>query len=381
MTRNMIDVLKRTFELFHRSQLITTVAVLVAALGVSPCAYAQVRLGDICRVKGQEENTLHGFGLVVGLKGTGDGDKPATRALSQAMQLMGTSIPRTERGDFDLSELKNAKNVALVFITATVPPTGARQGSRIPCSVSAISAKSLAGGTLLVSPLMGPRPGDRRTYAIAQGPLTIEDPSVPTVAKVHLGCQLQEEFRYEFEQNGVVTLVIEDNHASFKMAQIVQYAINDFFLKPNLASEYRSAGEPPLAKAVDARNVVVRIPEDDRDHPVEFIAQLLSLPVEIREIPGTRVVISERSQVIVVGEEVAVRPVAIAHKNLTIEAGGQRINAFAEFNATPPTSDPSFALRSLVTALNTLKVDSGDMIEIIKALDREGALLGQLIIE
>lgn len=357
-------------------------SLLAVLLGSSSSAlFAQVRLGDVCHVKGQEENTLHGFGLVVGLKGTGDGDKPATRALSQTMQLMGTSLPKTANGDFDLTELKNAKNVALVFVTATIPPSGARQGSRIPCTVSAISAKSLAGGTLLVSPLLGPRPGDRRPYAIAQGPLTLEDPTLPTVAKVHLGCQLQEEFRYEYQRDGIVTLVIDSNHASFKMAQVIQYAINDFFLKPNVSPGVRTTHEEVLAKAIDASNVLVRIPEEDQEHPVEFIAQLLSLPIEIREIPGTRVVVSERSQVIVVGDEVAIRPVAIAHKNLSIEAGGRQINAFSPLDTTPTTSDPNQALRSLVTALNSLKVDSADMIEIIKALEREGALLGQLVIE
>ncbi len=356
------------------------VALLAAGvLGSTAVVQAQVRLGDVCRIKGQEENVLHGFGLVVGLKGTGDGDKPATRALAQTMMLMGNSIPHAATGDFDLTELKNAKNVALVFVTATVPGSGGRQGGRMACTLSAISAKSLAGGTLLVTPLLGPVPGDRTTYALASGPITLDDPTVPTVAKVHQGCQLQTDFRYEYQQNGYITLVLKENHASFKMAQMVQFAVNQY--RPKTSLDPDRDGADRLAVALDAKSVLVKIPEEDSDNPVDFVARLLGLPIEMREVPGTRVVISERSQVIVVGEEVTIRPVAIAHKNLTVEAGGQRFATFTSLERVPDNSDPTFALRSLVTALNALKVDTADIIEIIKSLDREGALLGELIIE
>lgn len=355
------------------------------ALGVAILSFgsasAQVRLGDVCYVKGQEETILHGFGLVVGLKGTGDGDKPATRALAQTMMLMGNAVPHAAGGDFDLSELKNAKNVALVFITVKVPGTGGRQGGRLNASVSAISAKSLAGGTLLVTPLLGPFPGDRTTYALAHGPITLDDPAVPTVAKVHLGCQLQTDFRFAFQQGGFITLVLKENHAGFKMAQMVQYAVNQYRPQLSFADPDRSDAASQIAVALDAKSVMVRIPEEDLVNPVDFLARLLALPIEMREVPGTRVVVSERAQVIVVGEEVTIRPVAIAHKNLTVEAGGQRIAAFTALERSTGAADPTYSLRSLVSALNALKVETADIIEIIKSLDREGALLGELIIE
>jgi flagellar P-ring protein precursor FlgI len=285
-------------------------------------------------------------------------------------------------GDFNLAELKNAKNVALVFVTASVPENGARQGGQLNCTVSAISAKSLAGGTLLLTPLLGPHPGDKRTYGLALGPVTIEDTAIPTVGRVYEGCQLQTDFRYEFQQDGSVTLVLKENHAGFKMAQTIEYAVNQYFHPHTSLGDISSSGQnEQLAVALDAKNILVRIPDEDRDRPVEFVAKLLSVPVEIREIPGTRVVISERSQVIVVGEEVAIRPVAIAHKNVTVEAGRPQLTSFSALEQIPDSSDPTFQLRSLVNALNALKVDTPDMVEIIKTLDREGALLGELVIE
>ena len=134
---------------------------------------ARTLLKNICRVKGQEENTLQGLGLVVGLKGTGDGGNflPTIRSLATAMQLMGSPI-----GKGGAAELKDAKNVALVMVTATVPAAGARQGDLLDCTVSSIGgAKSLAGGTLMMTPLQGPHVNSDRVYAFAQGAINLND--------------------------------------------------------------------------------------------------------------------------------------------------------------------------------------------------------------
>jgi flagellar P-ring protein precursor FlgI len=347
-------------------------------------ASGQVRLGDVCRVKGQEGNTLHGFGLVVGLNGTGDGDKPATRMLAQTMSRMGALVGRDKNGGVDLSELKNAKNVALVFVSAEVPAMGARQGGKINCEVSAVSAKSLQGGTLLLTPLLGPHPSDRNIYAVASGSLTVEDASRQTVARVHTGAQLTKEFQYKFHDDGLLTLVVEPNHSSFQMARVVEDAVNQFFLRADAGDDdsFASAGDgKEIAKAVDARTIEVRIPALDLESPVDFVATILSIPLEIREVGGTRVVIREKSQLIVVGRDVMIRPVAVSHKSLTIEAGGRNIQDFVSISPTRNSSDPSFALSSLVNALNALKVAPEDKIEIIKAIDRQGALLGELVVE
>src|SRR4029453_12192317 len=114
-------------------------------------------IGDICRIKGQEENVLHGMGLVVGLKGTGDGDnKPTMRALGHYMELLGHRIGTSPQAQPMLDELKNVKNVALVYVTATIPPGGAQQGDSLDCTVSAVAAKSLDGGRLMLTELYGP---------------------------------------------------------------------------------------------------------------------------------------------------------------------------------------------------------------------------------
>ena len=118
----------------------------------SVCLGQYLRIRDICRVKGQEENTLHGLGLVVGLKGTGDGEVPTTRALSKMMAMMGNPLSQANGGAVQLDELENAKNVAMVFVTTTIPAEGARQGDSLNCIVNAISAKSIEGGYLMMTP-------------------------------------------------------------------------------------------------------------------------------------------------------------------------------------------------------------------------------------
>ena len=149
---------------------IPTILACVLMLSGAVCQ-AELRIRDICRVKGQEENTLHGLGLVVGLNGTGDADAPTTRALAQMMNLLGTPLGSDPNGNAMLAELQDAQNVASVYVTVTVPAEGGRQGGQLNCTVNAISAKSLEGGYLVPTALLGPRPGDRRVYALAQGPI------------------------------------------------------------------------------------------------------------------------------------------------------------------------------------------------------------------
>ncbi len=114
---------------------------LLACVGANSVRAQILRIRDICRVKGQEENTLLGRGLVVGLNGTGDSDPSTLRSLARMMQLMGGQVSLDAQRQPDISELKNVKNVATVFVTATVPAEGARQGEKLDCTVHAINAK------------------------------------------------------------------------------------------------------------------------------------------------------------------------------------------------------------------------------------------------
>jgi flagellar P-ring protein precursor FlgI len=341
------------------------------SLGVcNPCA-AQTRLRDICRVKGQEENSLQGLGLVVGLKGTGDPDvKPTTRALARMLGLMGSPVTRTERGEELIQELKDARNVALVFVTATIPAAGGRQGDKINCQVNAISAKSLDGGYLMMTPLLGPRPGNPRVYAFAQGPVYLEDAARPVSAKIHSGCRLEESFHNAFVENDAITLVLDKNHANFQTAQEIAELINN---EPDF--RYTSGGgfAAGIATAKDQVNIQVQIPAKYRDDPVLFVSQVLNQRIYNPQNEA-RVVVNERAGTVIIGSDVEIGPVAVTHKNLTIEAG-----PFFPLESSATTATTK--LKALVDALNAIKATPQDIIDIIKGLERNGDLYGRLIIE
>lgn len=386
------------------SRTIRLTVVATVALGFWASAapnYGQTLLRSICRVKGQEENTLQGLGLVVGLSGTGDGGRslPTIRTLAKAMDVMGERL-----GANGLAELKDAKNVALVTVTATVPAAGARQGDKLDCVVSSVgSAKSLAGGRLFLTPLMGPDRNSPRIYAFAQGPITLDDDAVATTGKIHGGCRLEEEFFNVFVEDGKITLVLDKNHAGFQVAQDVADLINqefyadegratdqyrtDFQISPNVADliDQEFPLEPVdrrnLAKALDQTNVTVTIPPEYRDNCVEFVSQVLS--VKMQEVrTGARVVINERAGSIVIDGDVEIGSVLVTHKNgVEVATGGAA--AAGQFVPVDieQTSAPNPKLKALVTALNAVHVPPQDMIEIIKRLHRSGKLHAQLIVE
>lgn len=332
-------------------------------------AYARVLLKNVCRVKGQEENSLQGLGIVVGLKGTGDGggSLPTIRSLMRALQMMGNPIEKA-------IELKDAKNVALVMVTATVPAAGARQGDKLNCTVSSVGgAKSLAGGVLFLAPLQGPQVNNPRVYALCQGAVTIDDPKQPLVAKIHQGCRLEEDFFNPFVKDNKVTLVIEKNRADFQIAQEISEAINGSPLS------FQSS-EGQLARALNAVNVEVRIPNSYRQDPVAFVAQLLALPI-LDPQTEARIVINEKTGSIVISGDVEISPVVVTHRNMVIEAAGTPPVAGNGFVAVDPARGSSAKLKSLIEALNAVKVPKEDMIDIIKGLERDGKLHGSLIIE
>ncbi len=179
-----------------------------------PTAAQQIQIRDLCRVKGQEENTLHGLGLVVGLDGTGDNETPTIRALAKMLELMGNPVAENAPGQWDIEELSNTRNVAMVFVTATVPAEGARQGDTLHCEVNAINASSLSGGYLMLTPLLGPRPGSTRVYAVCHGPISLDQRAPETTGKVHRGCRLEADIKNSFFKDGRLSLVVDDAHAS-----------------------------------------------------------------------------------------------------------------------------------------------------------------------
>ena len=211
----------------------------------------QKMVSDICKIKGQEQNELRGVGLVVGLNGTGDPDQEMTASsLAQMLANSGMEVPKDAYGREITEIYKEAKNVALVFVTASVPSSGARQGSKITCQVHTLgNASSLKGGFLMETALTGGpsngQPSQLPVLATASGKIHLEDPTHATSGKIHNGAQLQVDFYHRFfeevteyvtdqdtsGQAGVVkkrylNLVIDKNHASFATAMEIADQIN-----------------------------------------------------------------------------------------------------------------------------------------------------------
>jgi len=364
--------------------------------GISTESFAQPEftLRDICRLKGQEENTLQGLGLVVGLKGTGDsGMKPAIRALARTMQLMGGQIAADIQGKLIEKDIDQAKNVAMVFVTATVPAAGAQPGDKLLCTISAINAKSLEGGNLMMTPLLGPRADKPTVYALAQGPITIDNVRIPTTGYITAGCKMEAAVQTEFINNEKITLILESSQSSFGMAQQVEDLINDFTtsgFSGNNKSEQRSNptgskssfSSEKVAVAIDQLHIEVRIPQVYRERPVSFISELLNLPLVVGK-NNKRVVIREREGIVVIGDDVTIAPVAISHKNLTISskaASGSNGFVGVGYDKKAGAAERT-TLKQLVDALNLLAVPTDDMIAIVKAIERQGNLYGELIIE
>lgn len=369
----------------HKTSQILPLLVLLAAPQVL-WGQGRTELRNICHVKGQEENTLRGLGLVVGLNGTGAaGDLQTMRALSSAMEIMGSPVSTTGRADAEsLEELKKIKNAAMVYVTATVPATGARRGDKLDCFVSAINGKSLKGGRLAFATLQGPNTQDHQVYALAQGQLVVDDDDQPMVARIHGGCQMQQDVQTEFEKDGFVTVVLDQNHADFVVAMAVGDQIKEMYRNQFFQPQAEQEDEwlASMVQVKNASNIRIKIPQLYQNDPVGFVSQLMEVQVYNVE-PEARVVVNPRAESIVISGDVGVGDVIVTHRNLTIEANQ---GLTAEFRKIDPNSyaeggSPSAKLDSLVQALGDLKVPAADIIEIIQGIERNGKLHGKLIIE
>ena len=380
-------------EVFNR--ILSRVFLLTIAVSFAPAnvsAQNDLRIKNICRLKGQEENTLQGLGLVVGLKGTGDGgdSKPGIRALSQVIQKMGGQVAADIQGRLLEKEMANAKNVALVFVEVTVPPSGAQPGDKLSCKVSAISAKSLEGGNLMLTHLLGPRADRPVVYGLASGPIVIDSPKVPTSGKIVDGCKMELAVVNEFIANNKISLIVDPDHRSIATSQNIEDSINEYQSSVESTSSINSNSNPnrygkaeknKTAKAIDQTTIEVTIPGIYKEYPIQFVSLVLDLKLLNLE-NKKRVYIDEREGVLIIGEEVSIAPVAISHKNLTISARGP---AKPKGNFVSMSSKDGDAerptLKNLTDALNVLAVPPADQISIIKALKKDGLLFGELIIE
>ena len=279
-------------------------AMLASGLAGTP-ATAESRIKDIIQFEGVRDNMLIGYGLVVGLNGTGDtlANAPFTQqSLVGMLERLGVNT-RDELG-----KLKTA-NVAAVMVTATLPAF-ARQGSRIDVSISALGdSKSLQGGTLLVTPMLG---ADGEVYSVAQGPLIVAGftasgaaesitTGVPTAAKIPNGAIIEREITFDLASLKLVRLNLRN--PDFTTSRRIAEAINAFI-------------QAPAAEALDPATVQL-------DVPARYVGNVVALLTDIEQLKVTpdqlaRVVVDEHSGVIVMGDKVRISTVAIAQGNLTI---------------------------------------------------------------
>lgn len=347
-----------------------------------PSADAQgLRLRHICRLKGQESNTLQGLGLVVGLRGTGDSDSANTsRALARMMQLMGGQIGVDAQGRLDPSELADAKNVATVIVSAEVPPVGAQQGDKLDLVVNAISAKSLEGGYLVLTPLLGPQANNPTVYAMASGPLKISANGPATTATIERGGKMERTVQVPFEKDGKITLVIDRDFADFDTSQRVVETVraDPQIMMENRQSPGNPAAQKQYARAIDQLHVEVLIPDTYRSDPISFISSLLDAPIAL-ESKSNRVVINESAGIVLIGENVEIAPVLVASKNIRIEAGGGP-PGLLPIDPTAPEQTGNPKLKALADSLNALGMSAEDLIDIIKELKAKGDLYGEVII-
>ncbi len=336
--------------------------------------FAQVRLESICTVHGHKEIRLTGMGLVVGLNGTGDGGNagPTIRALAAAMRAMHTPV-------LDPKELRDANNVAIVLIDATIPKTGLHDGQRLDCYVSSyLGAKSLKGGRLLISPLQSADLRDDLLVGTCSGSLVIEDASVPTRARIPDGVLLETDlFRSaEYLRRIVDTssgepkirLLLNESHSSFITATSIAERINEAF-------DFESFGQQH-ARPVSPSLIEVQIPKTYRTTPVEFIAEVMGTRINTPH-SLSRVQVNAKTGVVIVSGDVELSPVLINHPNLQISIGannveyeGARFNVLSDEQSTLTTS----RLDQLVKALNELGVPREAMIEVLRELARSGKL-------
>ncbi|GAA4434311.1 flagellar basal body P-ring protein FlgI [Bremerella cremea] len=328
-------------------------------------------LSDFVRVKGQEGNYLQGVGLVVGLKGTGDANStPTHAALALMLKHMGSNSGNGVGGEYTPEELKNVKNTALVIVRANVPAEGAEEGDFIDCEVSAISAKSLDGGTLAISTLQGPNPHDKTVWALASGAVQLYQDKIPTRGYVQKGCRIERTIRNPFvTADGKVFLVIKEGHKDWRMAQEIVFGVN------NLEQNISRGNSGQIARALDQKTIEVTIPPQYKQEPVFFVSILMETPI-VDSLLNNKVVINRYQNLIVIGSDVEIGPVVINHNGIKVETANPEASKFVSIDTQKQYAT---RLKDLEDALTALKVPAEDIIDIVEALHHQGKVYGELI--
>jgi flagellar P-ring protein precursor FlgI len=345
------------------------------------------RIKDITNLQGVRENQLIGYGIVIGLAGTGDSSTNiffSMQTIASMLKKLGLTVPQNE-----IASLK-FKNMATVMITAELPPF-ARAGSRIDVLISSLGdAKSLQGGTLLLTPL---KAANGEVYAVAQGSVSIGgfeaggaargvQKNHLTVGRVVSGALIEKEIPFDFENKESLRLAL--GQPDFTTVNRVATTINKFFKKD-------------IAFAKDAGTVDVLVPDKFKKNVVKFVASMETL--EVSPDTAARIIIDERTGTIIVGENVRISKIAVSHGSLTIKITEEPIVeqpkplSEGETTIVPRTRitvdegedrllvlPEGTNLGEVVTALNAIGVSPRDLIAILQSIKAAGALQGELIL-
>ncbi len=343
------------------------------------------RVKDVATVEGIRDNQLVGYGLVVGLRGTGDSSQTVfpAQTLVSALEKMGITVPQT--GSNSASNMQ-VKNMAAVFVVATLPPFS-RPGYKLDITVSSAGdARSLEGGILLMTPLNGP---DGQTYAEAQGALVLggymasasgntRQVNHPTTARIPGGALVERSVPFDLSQLQTLSIVLNDA---------------DFHTAERMAAAIDKALGSPRAHAVDSRRVeVVPTPSEDRAALLDTIEA-----VEVEVSPRARVVVNERTGTVVIGGTVRLQPVSILHGGLSVNVTSQPlVSQPGPFSAgttqvvqqtTVQAQDkpvnridlkPGATVEDLVQELQRTGAGARDVISILQAMKEAGALEAEL---
>lgn len=367
-----------------RAWLITTAALLTHATS----APAQVRVQDVAKLQGQRTNPLLGYGLVVGLSGTGDGGK--NQVTMRALMSMHRRFAQEMIGT---QELRANNSVALVAVEAEIPEFGGREGQRVDVRVSTLGeAKSLRGGRLLATPLQyamfdPQRPETQAIFAIAAGSVELPDEETPTTGLIRGGAVLEEDFFYNFVQDGLLTLVIHDSEAGFPMAHAIARAINLDVARPAEVQRGGARGGRPVAPieiavAVGPKNVVVKIPSYEAGKPAGFITRVLQTEVFDMPQQQARVTIHRASKQIAVSGNVTLSPTILFVPGLGSITIGVPPPAGADAptaaDAQPQPAAP-VAFEAFLRSMAQANVPPAQIVAAVEQLHSGGFLHGQLI--
>lgn len=366
-----------------------TVALLSALIGGEAEA---ARVKDLAQVRGVRSNQLIGYGLVVGLAGTGDDQQVYFTLRSVQLMLRRLGVQAAQEMVFDLRNLR-LRNAAAVMVTADLPPF-ARAGSRLDVTVSSLgNATSLQGGTLIMTPLLGV---DLKVYALSQGALSVGGFRVggrtgsqavknhTTVARIPGGALVEREVASRF--------VVKDQ-------MVVALSRPDFTTAARTAEAIAKAIGKGAARAVDPATIAVKVPKSYAGREVELVSKLEALEVE--PDVAAQVIVNERTGTVIVGQAVKLSPVAITHGALTLEVneryrvsqprapfGTGRTAVVPETTTTATEGSgelkllpASASLSDVVKALNALGASPRDLIAILQALETAGALPAKVVVQ